>query len=211
MDTGDHALEVSEGLPQLDQARWFKRVLTLWQSRWRVAVAFAPMVIITLGVFKFGHHLSDLSSLGYLGLFVANMVMSGTFVLTVPATAAAVVGGAVANPLLVALFGGTGSAIGELLAYQAGASLQSTLHSQMTGKRWYATIRRWVRHRGFLTVFLLAALPNPLLDLAGFASGSTGYPLRRFIVACWLGKMIKFTVFALIGSWSAAALQDFIG
>ena len=42
---------------------------------------------------------------------------------------------------------------------------------------------------GDATVFVMAAIPNPLFDVAGMAAGSLRFPLWRFLLAAFLGKL----------------------
>ena len=62
-----------------------------------------------------------------------------------------------------------------------------------------------------MTVFMFAAIPNPLFDVAGVVAGSVGYPFKRFVVACWLGKATKFLVLAMIAAWSIPVLGRIFG
>jgi membrane protein YqaA with SNARE-associated domain len=41
-------------------------------------------------------------------------------------------------------------------------------------------------------LFLLAAIPNPLFDVAGVAAGALRYPVWGFLVAVLVGKLVKF-------------------
>jgi hypothetical protein len=50
-----------------------------------------------------------------------------------------------------------------------------------------------------LTLFLLAAVPNPLFDVAGLTAGSVGYSPWRYWLAVMLGKSIVYTALALGG------------
>jgi membrane protein DedA with SNARE-associated domain len=50
-----------------------------------------------------------------------------------------------------------------------------------------------------LTIFVLAAVPSPLIDLAGIAAGTLRMPYRVYLVACVLGKVLRFIGFAWLG------------
>ena len=78
----------------------------------------SPTVLLTAGALLFGHHLQALHTVGYFGIFLTNVVASGTIILPVPGLAAAFVAGGLWNPMLVALAGATGSALGEITAMQ---------------------------------------------------------------------------------------------
>jgi membrane protein YqaA with SNARE-associated domain len=56
----------------------------------------------------------------------------------------------------------------------------------------------------------MAAIPNPLFDLAGLASGSLRYPLWRFLGVAFLGKLVKYTVVSLLGAASLQHILPFI-
>ena len=45
---------------------------------------------------------------------------------------------------------------------------------------------------GFLIlIFLGSVIPNTLFDFVGIISGSTGFPMRRFLGAVFIGKTLK--------------------
>ena len=48
--------------------------------------------------------------------------------------------------------------------------------------------------RGGAALFVLAAVPNPAMDIGGIAAGSLGYPIHRFLLWIFLGKLLKFIV-----------------
>ena len=66
---------------------------------------------------------------------------------------------------------------------------------------------RCLKNYGFITVLLLASIPNPLFDLAGLLCGHFGIPLWEFLGATIIGKAVfkvhiqmLFTVFLCGGS-----------
>ncbi|MDE2860252.1 MAG: VTT domain-containing protein [Chloroflexota bacterium] len=148
---------------------------------------------------------------GYAGVLAANVLASGTFVLPLPGLAVAFGAAAVLNPVLVALAGSTGSTLGEMAGYAAGASAHSTFGERMERSLWYGRVEGWLRRYGAVTIVALAATPTPLFDVAGFAAGSLAYPVRRFAAACWLGKTVKFMLVSLAGAWSIHTLADIFG
>jgi len=85
--------------------------------------------------------------------------------------------------------------------YLAGYS-GSTLAAR---SRFYPRVERWVQRWGLVTIFSLAALPSPLIDLAGIAAGTMRISFRRYLVACLAGKILRFTAVAwvgrMIGGW----------
>ncbi len=153
---------------------------------WTVVVAS----MITGAVLFFTGRL-DPEGVGYTGAFVINLVGSASIVIPVPGLAAVCAAAAPAvglNVVALGLVGGIGSTIGELTGYLAGYGGQSFVQRS----RHYQRVHNLVIRRGALALFVLAALPTPLFDVAGIASGSLGYPIRRFLLWVFLGKVIKF-------------------
>ena len=182
-----------------------------WRRRLWAVVALLPIAGITAYALFFAGDVRDFGSLGYAGVLAANVLASGTFVLPLPGLAVAFGAASVLNPVLVALAGSTGSTIGEMAGYAAGASAHTAVGERMERSRWYGRVEGWVRRYGALTVFALAATPNPLFDVAGFAAGSLQYPPLRFAAACWAGKTVKFLLVSLAGAWSLPALVRIFG
>lgn len=175
------------------------------------ASSLLPVIGMTVVALIFWSELESLHTIGVAGIFIVNVVSSGSFALPVPGLATVVIGGTLWNPLLVALVGGTGSTIGEITGYLAGMGLYGAIGRVLSRNRWYAQIRGWTGRRGMTTIFLFAAIPNPFFDVAGFAAGSMRYPLTRFLVACLLGKMVKFCVVAYASYWSINVMRIWIG
>ena len=178
-----------------------------------LAGAFLPVLVMTVAVFVFRNDIDrlrtieGLETIGFAGILIANVIGSGSFVLPVPGIATVIIGATIWNPLLVALAGGTGSTIGELAAYLAGAGSYGAVRRIAGRSRWYVTwyarLRGWIEARGMITIFIFAATPNPFFDIAGFAAGSMKYPISRFTAACWLGKMVKYAVVSYAAFWGA--------
>lgn len=138
---------------------------------------------------------------GYAGVFVLTLLSSATVLLPSAALGAAIKFGATAtlNPFLVGVIGGVAAGLGESTGYLAGRS--GAQLARVQERPVYQRIARHVERRGTLTVFLLAAIPLPLIDLAGLAAGALGMRYWRFMAACLAGKIIRFVPMALLGQW----------
>ena len=60
--------------------------------------------------------------------------------------------------------------------------------------------------RGFITLLVLAAVPNPVVAFANLAAGASGMPFWRFYLAVAIGKTICSLVLAGIGVWLGTIL-----
>lgn len=174
-------------------------------------LAVVPMMLFSVVGLTFRNQLGDVQGFGYVGVFALNVVASGTLFVPVPGLAAVMVAGAVLNPIVVGLAGATGSSWGELTGFTVGAGTRDTARPALMNSRWYPRIDGWFQRHGFATIFVLAILPVPMFDAVSFAAGSAKYPLSRFIVACWTGKVIKFTLGAYAGYYGATAVLNLMG
>jgi uncharacterized membrane protein YdjX (TVP38/TMEM64 family) len=107
---------------------------------------------------------------------------------------------------LVGLASGLGQTLGETTGYLAGYGGSVVFEESQI----YNRLRYWMEKRGFLTLLVLAAIPNPLIDLAGMTAGALKYPFYKFLLALWIGKTIKSLVFAWAGAYSVTWFTQFL-
>ncbi|WP_110514816.1 VTT domain-containing protein [Herpetosiphon llansteffanensis] len=162
-------------------------------SRLRASLTIGLMIAISIGLLlvDFRHF----GQYGYLGVFVLVLLGNATVVVPAPAFMTALAAGRTLNPWLVGVISGLGAGIGELTGYIAGRAGRSVFDQQQRFTRIQGYVERW----GALAIFALAALPNPLMDFAGIAAGITRMPVYKFLLACCAGKIVRFTILALIG------------
>jgi membrane protein DedA with SNARE-associated domain len=173
--------------------------------------SLALLTVVSLGAYRLAQSFPEsplFLSLGYAGVFVLTMACSATLFLPVPAWGAIAVAGGFLNPVLLGLAAGAGAATGELTGYIAGRSGRLLVMGDPSADSGFLTrtlgrvlarLRALVGERAFLTLFLLAAIPNPLFDAAGMTAGSLGYSPWRYWLAVALGKSIVYTTLALGG------------
>ena len=111
------------------------------------------------------------------------------------------------NPALVAIIAGVAGTLGELTGYFLGYSGSGVLERH----RYYRRIEGWMSRRGWLILFVISAVPNPLFDVAGIAAGALRYPLWRYFVAVGLGKQVKFFMVAYGCHYSLQGLKGVFG
>jgi uncharacterized membrane protein YdjX (TVP38/TMEM64 family) len=174
-----------------------------------ITAALLPTLGITIAAIVFRHDLQDLSTLGYIGIFVANLASSASMVLPLPGLAATFAAASVWNPVVVALVGAVGSTLGEGTLYLAGVGSRGAVNKYATRFRWYPRIESWMERHGGVTVLVLAAVPGPWFDFAGFAAGATRYPIHRFAIAVLIGRLVKFAIVVGAGYWGAPILIGF--
>lgn len=162
------------------------------------ALALLAAVGITVFIFSIREQAEELQGYGYPGIFLVSLLSNATLVLPAPGIAIIFAAGAVFNPIGVGLAAGTGAALGELTGYLAGFSGRAAVERTKI----YQQLEGWTLRYGGWTILALAALPNPVFDLAGVAAGALRMPLSKFLLWAWIGKVIKMLLVAYFGSLS---------
>lgn len=155
-------------------------------------------LLISGAIIYFRNDIAKLQGYGLLGIFLISILGNATIIIPAPVVVTAFIGGSVFNPYLVGVITAMGATIGEMTGFLAGHGTTAVISENKN----YIRIEKWMKKNGFLTICVLAAIPNPLFDLAGIISGVTKYPLQKFLLATFIGKTIKFVVIAVIGSVS---------
>ena len=150
-------------------------------------------ILISVVIIYFRNDLAKLQGYGLLGILVISILGNATVVIPAPVILSAFIGGSIYNPILVGLVVALGATIGELTGFMAvlGGQVAITNHKHFEHSYRYKRVEKWMTKSGFLTIFILAAIPNPLFDLAGIFAGATSYPVKKFLLATFLGKSIK--------------------
>lgn len=182
------------------------------RHRWR-----NPENLLRLGVFLAALALAgaafllyrrlDLTQIGYGAVGITALVASGGLIIPVPALATSCTASAFLNPAFIGLIAGTGETLGELTGYFLGYSGRGVIQKS----RLYQRLEGWMRHRGWLVLFLLSLIPNPIFDVVGIAAGALRYSLWKFLGVVWVGKLMKFLIIAYACSYSIEWLTSLFG
>lgn len=154
-------------------------------------------ILLLLGAYLMRDKLETFRSLGLFGIFAANLFASATFFLPAPGIATVVAGGFLYPPILVALTASLGATLGDGLGYLLGTSGERILHTK-AGKR-YGQLHTLFSRFGGVIIFLFAFIPNPLFDSIGFIAGALKYPLQRFFLWLFLGRLARDLLLAYVG------------
>ena len=141
---------------------------------------------------------AELAPLGYLAVFLSTLV-AGMAVMVPGVNVVVFVAGRSMDPVLVALVGGFGSALGESTGYAGGRATRSLVSQRRLESRWARSIATLVRRNAFLTILVIAFASVVLADVAGLVAGRVGYSYPRFFVATFLGKTLRFVLVAMLG------------
>ena len=155
-------------------------------------------ISIVLIVLYASKYLEHFSTLGYLGVFIISLMGAATVFIPVPSWALALSMGRILNPYLVGIAAGIGAGLGEITGYVAGQGASHLIHKNKNFKKY----KDWIRKNDMLAIGILAFIPNPLFDVAGLAAGSIGINVWRFIIACIIGRALRYILLAYIGKFS---------
>ena len=181
------------------------------KSRLRPAVLLVLIILlaigITAGLLIFRDQVNALGNYGYLGAFLISLITSATVIVPVPGIVALFVIGNTLNPVLVGLVGAAGGILGEMVGFMVGHQGHDLV--QHPGQL-YLRMEAWMRRWGGWAIFVFAAAPIPMFDVAGIVSGALGYPLWKFLLIGWAGKSIKFVIVVTVGAWGWEAILNFV-
>jgi uncharacterized membrane protein YdjX (TVP38/TMEM64 family) len=173
----------------------------------RLALALFGLLALTFGLaylsqtFKeeFESWLGDFAWLAYFIVFGTSLIGNLTIIAPVPFAASIMIAAAgIWNPVLIALFAGIGGTIGELSGYYAGYLGKKIAISENVP--WYSRIEQWIQRYGVWTIPFLALQPIIPFDIAGLIAGAAKMPLRRFLPALFVGKLLKYIILVYAGT-----------
>ena len=175
-----------------------------------VALQLAAMVASSIALaylmIRFSTILESLGSWGYVGVAAAEFSNSAMIIVPTPALAYTFAMGAILNPFILGLIGGTFGTMGEFVGYALGRRGAVLLPDRPMVQR----ITEWADRWGAMVLFCSAALPVPF-DVAGIWAGTVRYPLERFVPLVWAGKTLKLTLVALAGYYGVEVLAMIFG
>ena len=171
--------------PKFSKPQLFLRILLL-------VLLLTGTVLLILNRDKIQH----LEVYGYPGIFLVSLLSNATILVPLPGVMITSAMAMVFNPFWVAIASGAGAALGELSGYLVGVSGQTMIEKSERVKK----LATWMRRNQAWTIFLLALIPNPLFDMAGFIAGASRMPIWKFLFFCLLGKIAKMLVFAYLGA-----------
>ena len=148
---------------------------------------------------------------GYLGLFLVEIIGSATIIFPAPAFAINfILGGTPGfNPWLVGIVAGAGSALGEITGYGVGRGGREVIEKKY--RHLLDRTRKWMESHGdFLIITVFAATPLPH-DVVGIIAGAVNYPLKKFMLATLVGKIIAGIALAWAGYYSVGMLLSLFG
>ncbi|MCX8183764.1 MAG: VTT domain-containing protein [Crenarchaeota archaeon] len=145
---------------------------------------------------------------GYLGILLLSFIGALSIVFPIPYTVVIYLMGSMIDPLLIAVSGGLGSALGELVGYALGYYGRMLIGDERRRKMDYM-LKIFDRY-GAAAIFLFALSPLPD-DLLIIPLGIMRYNPVKFLIPCVLGKTLMCLILALGGRFSISLIKNLFG
>jgi membrane protein DedA with SNARE-associated domain len=147
---------------------------------------------------------------GYLGIFVVSFIGAASVVFPIPYTLVIFYLGTLSffNPLLIAVSGGAGSALGEFFGYFLGYYGRAALSEERQRKLSYV-VKVFSRY-GAIAIFIFALTPLPD-DLLFIPLGIMRYPFLKAFIPSLAGKILMCLILAYGGRLSVDIIERFVG
>jgi membrane protein YqaA with SNARE-associated domain len=136
---------------------------------------------------------------GYLGVFLISFIGSVSVIFPIPYTLVIFGLGSVLDPILVAIFGGVGSALGEFAGYALGYYGTSRI-SEERRKKMNFMLKVFDKY-GSVAIFIFALTPLPD-DLLFIPLGIMRYSFVKAFIPAIIGKTLMTFIIAYSGQQS---------
>ena len=174
----------------MDEPNYQQHWLAQHQKILRASPLFISIVFIATGLVLWTTGSFNIETVGYTSIWFLAFIGAALVFAPVGALGAVCVAVAVdLNPFMVALVAASAEAVGELTGYLAGMGGKSFFEH----KRFYLRFKNLFSRYAALTLLIGSAVPNPLFDILGVLAGSTLYPVKRFLLLVFIGKVVKFS------------------
>lgn len=168
-----------------------------------IFIFLAVAIVVSLGMTKLVPYIEGLGKYGYFGIFLISLAAASPVIPPAPlmAIAVAIATAAVAtwaNPVLVIIVFAFGNALGEGVGYGVGRFGGKIAHISIPLAQ---KTEGWIKRYGGWVIAFLAAFPVIIFfDIVGIAAGTLRYPFLSFLFFCFLGGLIRFSFFILLGA-----------
>lgn len=180
----------------------------------KAILLLVAILVVAVGLSSLLHfffpeeELKRFAEYGYSGVFLVTLVSSLSIVLPLPGTVVVLAAADVWNPLLVALVASVGGTLGEISAYLVGYGGRAIIAREQVER--YRAAEGWMRRRGGFAIFLFALIPFLIFDFIGIAAGVFRYPLKKFLIYTWAGRLPRSIIEIYVYLWFGAPLMEWI-
>lgn len=200
MKRNEFLTDLQEAVPKISKSS-VKRLLILLAICVLLAVIFSVAMVYLLSL------LGGFEKYGYLGVFIANLLSSFTVIFPAPPGMAVTIAvAATANPLWAAVAASIGGALGEITAYYVGFGGRKLTALDQDPR--YKIAEKWMKRYGGFAIFIFAFIPIFIFDLVGIVAGVLRFPIGKFLLFCWAGRLPRAFIEAYLGAWIFSPFID---
>ena len=152
------------------------------------------MVVVVL----YKDQLERLESLGVFGIFLINLLGSAVPIVPLPGIVSVFAGGTLYSPGSVAIAATLGGVFGDMLGFLFGVSGRKVFLRQH--HVFYDKLVGFMKKYGAVTIFLFACIPNPIFDTIGIVAGILKYPVSKFFMWLFVGRLVRNLFLAYFGA-----------
>ena len=146
----------------------------------------------------------SLRSFGLIGVFFINFFGSATIFLPAPGLLSVGISATQSNPFLVALIGAIGASLGEGTTFLFGYT--SNKFFDLEKHKWLKKFKKNVFDRwGEIVILIFAFIPNPLFDGIGMIAGVSKFPVKKFLLLTFIGRLCRYVIIAYLSSYIIAS------
>lgn len=141
--------------------------------------------------------IQSMGNYSYLALFVCCFLSNASVFLPAPGLMVILSAASVMNPIIVAIVGALGMTAGECIGYLGGLTGRQLISKNAKTEK----VLKIVNKYGIFSVFLFALIPFPVFDVIGVVTGYLKFNFIKFILPCYVGKLLKSLTVALAAEY----------
>lgn len=161
---------------------------------------FLLSIVLSVLFYVYKDFFEGARSLGLLGIFLINAISSASLFLSGPAFLTVFAGGSLYSPVLVAIAGSVGSALGDMVGYLLGISGSKLLNHKLEKQLWFRAVKALFLRHATWALFFMAFIPNIFFDSIGILAGIMGFSPIRYLIIVIIARFLRFVLLADIGS-----------
>ena len=152
------------------------------------------VLIFSLLAFFSNEWLTEHANASYITVILLCFLSNATVLLPAPSAIVVIEFSFILNPVITALCGGLGSALGEMMGYVAGFHGARAIKNN----KFKTFIKKHKSKHPFILTFLTSIIPLPIFDIIGIAAGASKLNPFKFFATTICGKTLKFLMYAFI-------------
>lgn len=171
------------------------------------SIVFDLIILLTVLIFSMlaffsNKWLTEHANASYITVILLCFLSNATILLPAPSAIVVIEFSFILNPVIIALCGGLGSALGEMLGYVAGfhgaRAIQTNLNHSNKNSKFKTFINKHKSKHPYILTFLISIIPLLIFDIIGIAAGASKLNPLKFFAVTICGKTLKFLMYAFI-------------